>query len=250
MDIRAILLVGGHSTRKKPSRRNVSASIPLACLDVLGHVGGGACRANACSTSGSRICSLIADSPSEANRFAAMRCSRCATYMRLHATGEQLWQAAEEAFQRCAEDGAELVIVLRMGPYVEVDYEEMIQHHLDRRSCRDPGRGCRGEVGSGFVRAKRLGPHGCSGVVSQPVAAAAPGVRAVSRHGLRQPSAAARRPAPTGPRRPSGDECGSSARQGSEAGRLGRDRRRASIARRGSWLRPLSAPTPRFAHRH
>ena len=49
--------------------------------------------------------------------------------------GEQLWQAAEEEFQRCAEDGAELVVVLRMGPYVEVDYEEMIQHHLDRRSC-------------------------------------------------------------------------------------------------------------------
>ena len=27
--------------------------------------------------------------------------------------------------------GAELVIAVRVGPYVEVDYEEMIQHHLD-----------------------------------------------------------------------------------------------------------------------
>ena len=47
--------------------------------------------------------------------------------------GEQLWQAAEETFQKFAEDGADLVFALRLGPYVEVDYEEMIQHHLDRR---------------------------------------------------------------------------------------------------------------------
>ena len=33
-------------------------------------------------------------------------------------------------------------MVLRVGPYVEVDYEEMIQHHLDHR-CRDLGGGCR-----------------------------------------------------------------------------------------------------------
>ena len=88
---------------------------------------------NACSTSGIDLqpdCRLSC----EAEPF--LRCpSLDSRVQRLHVEGEQLWKSAEEEFQRCAEAGAEMVIVLRMGPYVEVDYEEMIQHHLDRRSC-------------------------------------------------------------------------------------------------------------------
>jgi hypothetical protein len=53
----------------------------------------------------------------------------------VQASGEKLWEEAEAAFSTFAEAGAELVLVLRVGPYVEVDYEEFIQHHLDKR-CR------------------------------------------------------------------------------------------------------------------
>jgi carbonic anhydrase/acetyltransferase-like protein (isoleucine patch superfamily) len=53
---------------------------------------------------------------------------------RWHLTGEQFWQAAQETFDHCADDGAELLIVHRLGAYVEVDYEEMIQHHLDQHN--------------------------------------------------------------------------------------------------------------------
>jgi hypothetical protein len=83
---------------------------------------------------GISVCSLIADSLEEAQPF--LRCrSLNALSGPLLAEGQQLWQAAEREFQRCAENGAELVVVMRLGAYVEVDFEEMIQHHLDRRSC-------------------------------------------------------------------------------------------------------------------
>ena len=33
-----------------------------------------------------------------------------------------------------------MVLVVRVGPYVEVDCEEMIQHHIDQRCCDNPWR--------------------------------------------------------------------------------------------------------------
>ena len=59
--------------------------------------------------------------------------SRQPRWPRIQATGEQLWQTAEDVFHKYAQDGAELVIALRIGPYTDVDYDELIQHHLDHR---------------------------------------------------------------------------------------------------------------------
>jgi carbonic anhydrase/acetyltransferase-like protein (isoleucine patch superfamily) len=80
------------------------------------------------------VCSLIDDAPADAAPFAC--CPGVDPHVkRLHATGEQLWQTAADQFERCAEEGAELFLVVRLGPYVELDYEEMIQHHLDHRNA-------------------------------------------------------------------------------------------------------------------
>ena len=80
------------------------------------------------------VCSLIDDAPADAAPFA--RCPGVDPHVkRLHATGPEFWEAAGEQFERCAEEGAELVLVLRLGAYVELDYEELIQHHLDHRSA-------------------------------------------------------------------------------------------------------------------
>ena len=49
----------------------------------------------------------------------------------MRSPGRTVLASGGEDVQQYAEDGAELVIALRVGPYVEVDYEEMIQHHLD-----------------------------------------------------------------------------------------------------------------------
>jgi hypothetical protein len=43
-----------------------------------------------------------------------------------------LWDKCEEIFSAYAQDGAELVLVQRLGPYVELDYEAVLQLHLDK----------------------------------------------------------------------------------------------------------------------
>src|ERR1700733_2777355 len=133
MDIRAILLIGGLEEAGNNPRAERFGSIPLACLDVLGMT----VEERVISRLrhfGVSICSVICDAPREADPFA-----ECAALdpeaQHLHETGEQFWQTAEQTFHGCAEEGAELVIVHRIGPYVEVDYEEMIQHHLDHRNA-------------------------------------------------------------------------------------------------------------------
>lgn len=48
---------------------------------------------------------------------------------------QRFWRAAENAFNEMAQEGAELVLVHRMGPYVEADFERLVQFHLER-GCR------------------------------------------------------------------------------------------------------------------
>jgi hypothetical protein len=48
---------------------------------------------------------------------------------------QRFWRAAESAFNEMAQDGAEIVVVVRMGSYAEADFEALVQYHLER-SCR------------------------------------------------------------------------------------------------------------------
>ena len=48
--------------------------------------------------------------------------------------GEHLWKCAEQVFGDLAQSGAELVIVLRLGAYAEIDYGDLLQFHLDHRA--------------------------------------------------------------------------------------------------------------------
>lgn len=52
----------------------------------------------------------------------------------LYGTGAQFWRSAETAFSDLAQAGAEVIILIRIGPYTEIDYEELIQFHLDKQS--------------------------------------------------------------------------------------------------------------------
>jgi hypothetical protein len=128
MDIRAILLVGGVASTDAAER---IAGVSIAYLDALGapvvqrvlrrlrHFG-------VCKTT------LISDAPADAAAFA--HCPPVDHDVRcLEAGGEEFWDSAEDIFQQYAAEGADLVVALRVGPYVEIDYEEMIQHHLDKR---------------------------------------------------------------------------------------------------------------------
>ncbi len=46
-----------------------------------------------------------------------------------------VWRAAEKAFAEHAEAGADVVLVLRLGAYTDIDFDEFIQFHLDHH-CR------------------------------------------------------------------------------------------------------------------
>jgi hypothetical protein len=50
------------------------------------------------------------------------------------AAGDQLWRMAEQTFENFSHDGADLVLVVRIGSYSEVDYGDLVNFHLDRRN--------------------------------------------------------------------------------------------------------------------
>lgn len=62
------------------------------------------------------------------------------------AAPERFWRAAENAFNDLAQSGAELVLLVRMGGYAEIDFEKLIQFHLERR-----GRVSRAEHETGIL---------------------------------------------------------------------------------------------------
>jgi hypothetical protein len=131
MDIRAILLIGGIGAGEQ-TRPESFGAVPLACLDVLG-MSPEERVISRLRHFGVSVCSVICDAPATAEPF--LKCAALDSGdQHLHVDGEQFWRSAEETFHQCAEDGAEIVIVIRMGPYVEADYEEIIQHHFDRRN--------------------------------------------------------------------------------------------------------------------
>lgn len=130
MDIRAILLVGGVGDQETGASERV-AGMPIAYLDALGapvvervlrHLR----RYGICAAT------LIRDVPATGVPFPDYGEIDPRVH-HIEGAGDELWDAAEEMFQQYANDGADLVVALRIGPYVEVDYDEMIQHHLDHR---------------------------------------------------------------------------------------------------------------------
>jgi len=131
MDIRAILLVGGVAGEDALPPESIGG-IPLAFMDVLGlpvieRVLRRLQRFGICATT------VITDAPSTILPF-TQRAEIDPRAPQLEVVaGEELWDAAETTFRQYVSEGADLVIAMRLGPYVEVDYDEMIQHHLDKR---------------------------------------------------------------------------------------------------------------------
>src|SRR5215472_14347717 len=47
---------------------------------------------------------------------------------------ERFWRAAESSFNDLIQEGAELVVLLNLGSYAEIDFEKMVQFHLDQHA--------------------------------------------------------------------------------------------------------------------
>ena len=123
MDIRGILLAN--------SEQNVAEALgaPLATLDVAGKstlqrmaerlqqygISSVSAVVEATSTSGVRNFGLSSD----------ITC--------VSAVPDRFWRTAESVFNDMAQSGAELVILIRLGAYAEVDFEKQVQFHIDRK---------------------------------------------------------------------------------------------------------------------
>ena len=47
---------------------------------------------------------------------------------------ERYWRTAESAFNDVAQEGGELVLLMSLGPYAEIDFEKLVQFHLDKHA--------------------------------------------------------------------------------------------------------------------
>ena len=128
MDVRAILIVAppaGNATVE-----NI-AGVPLAFLDVLGRPVVLRVMDRLRKFGITRL-SVINGWESAARPFSAPPVSSQVPWV--HASGGQVWRAAENAFSGQAQSGADVVLALRLGAYTDIDFDELIQFHLDRNS--------------------------------------------------------------------------------------------------------------------
>lgn len=127
MDVRALILVGGRSEMPGYERMG---GVPFALLDVLGDpvIGRVLKQLERVGVTGASVVSEV-----EPATAPLARGSLRPDLKWTHDTGAQFWRAAETAFTKLTQAGAELVLVVRIGPYAELDYEELIQCHLNQR---------------------------------------------------------------------------------------------------------------------
>jgi NDP-sugar pyrophosphorylase family protein len=117
MDVRAVILVGsGHGDTER------FAGTPIALLDVLGR------------SVLDRVTDHLEQQGVSAISVVGELSERVATGRRPNVSyiyADPPWRAAETAFNEQAQAGAELILVIRLGAYVELNIERFIQFHLD-----------------------------------------------------------------------------------------------------------------------
>lgn len=135
MDVRAIVLAGalpgGDNGYGFPAE--TLGEVPIAFFDVLGkpvfhRVLEQVARWGISSTI------LVTELSSAASDFF----TKPAGVQHMEAEPEQSWRAAEAAFAEHVQAGADAVLVLRVGPYFELNADELLQHHCDARNRVTP----------------------------------------------------------------------------------------------------------------
>jgi hypothetical protein len=133
MDLKAIILVGGAGAAAQAQQAETIAEVPLAYLDVLGATVLERVVQRLRQLGLSTI-ALIGETGPNASSHAERAALRSGLTL-TEAKRQELWSAAEDACERFRQDGADFVLVVRLGAYVEIEYEELIQHHIDKH-CR------------------------------------------------------------------------------------------------------------------
>ncbi len=127
MDVRAILILA------PPAESGTAESfngMPLGLLDVLGkpvYVR----MADRLKQSGISSVAVVGDT---ANVPTFLRGAKNDGVHWTQPPDANPWRTAEKAFAEHVEAGADLVIVVRLGAYTDIDFDEFIQVHLDQHS--------------------------------------------------------------------------------------------------------------------
>jgi hypothetical protein len=137
MDVKAIIILGGAEGETEKI-----AGVPLASLDVLGRsvllrIVDRLARFGISSTT--IICDRALQLPSMPQNARVLTC------------GKDIWQMAAHVYSEAVSGGADLILTLRLGPYSEIDYDDLIQFHLEQSRAVTAVLDSDGEASSAFV---------------------------------------------------------------------------------------------------
>jgi NDP-sugar pyrophosphorylase family protein len=126
VDVKAILVVTGPDSG---ASRETLAEVPLALLPVLGRPVVSYIL-DRLQRFGVQVVAVISeDAPAPYLRPA----QRPGVKWIPTGSNGNLWRAAEASFSEFAQNGADLVLALRVGAYAELDLEQLVQFHLEQR---------------------------------------------------------------------------------------------------------------------
>ncbi len=123
MDIRGLILVDAtQGTREEPSfLRSPLAMIDVAGMSPLERV------AERLRRHGVSPVTVIVEENSSSRRGVPFPHDIVCR----SAVPDRFWHSAESTFNDLAQNGAELVLVIRLGAYAEIDFEKLVQFHLE-----------------------------------------------------------------------------------------------------------------------
>lgn len=127
MDVRAILLIAPPA--EGPAEE--FAGVPVALLDVLGKSMVHRVAERLLRQGVDEVAVIAGATPGSADALAAARAQAPARVNWQVTAPDETWRAAEQAFSEFAQNGAEVVLALRLGPYAEIDFDHFVQFHLD-----------------------------------------------------------------------------------------------------------------------
>jgi len=121
MDIRGLLLANSEHS-------GAAATAPLATLDVAGKSALQRMAERLQQYGISQVTAVVEAAASVGVRNFGLPSDVAS----IPATPDRFWRTAENAFNEMAQNGAELVVLVRLGAYAEADFEKFVQFHIDR----------------------------------------------------------------------------------------------------------------------
>jgi NDP-sugar pyrophosphorylase family protein len=130
MDIRGILLANSELANSEQNMAGTQAlDVPLATLDVAGKSTLQRMAERLQQYGISSVSAVVeATAPSGVRNFGLPSDITC-----ISSGPDRFWRTAESVFNDMAQSGAELVVLVRLGAYAEVDFEKLVQFHIDRK---------------------------------------------------------------------------------------------------------------------